>query len=536
MSVDARNTAARAAATGNGVVPTGYKVIVIEDDASDFLLLQRQFRKRIPDATVTCYTGYQEFLAGFPNSACDAIVTDLSLPDGSGIDVVRFVRANDNQLPIVVLTGNGSEQFAVEALKEGADDYLVKGAESFINVPNIISSLFRALSAERAKNESLSELNRFRARFRDFADSASDWFWEQGPDLTFSYVSEGLRDSLGIDTEPLIGKAISALFKNGPPTNWQEFEERIAARELFRDLIITMDSPLLGTRYVRLSGKPIHSETGTFAGYRGVGADITDQVENSERLAKAKKAAEEANRAKSRFLAVMSHELRTPLNAIIGFAEAMLAGVAGKIEARQHDYLQNIRAAGHELLNHVNDILDLSRIEAGRIDFVFEEFSLQEEVLFVADMVRPFAEQSKVSLVEVMGPEDFLVVADRRSLGQVLRNLMTNAVKFTEAGGCVSVSVAQDAENTVIQVSDTGIGIPEHELDRVVEPFHQVGHAFVAIGNGAGLGLSIVHGIVRGHGGRVEIKSKVGEGTTVIVTLPRNLAAGKVSTGIDAED
>ncbi len=512
---------------------TRYKVVVVEDNKSDFLLLQRQFMKRIPNVSVTCFSCYKEFLDGFSGTTCDALVTDLLLPDGSGIDVVRFVRANDNHLPIVVLTGNGSEQSAVEALKEGADDYFVKGADSFINIPNVVSSLFRAFQAEKLKNESLVELNRFRARFRDFADAASDWFWEQGPDLKFNFISEGFRESLGLDTSPLIGKPITAFFRGNPPSNWTEFREKISARELFRDLIFTMDTPRLGVRYVRMSGKPIYSESGEFAGFRGVGADITYQVENSEQLARAKKAAEEANVAKSRFLAVMSHELRTPLNAIIGFAEAMLNGVAGAIGPRQHEYLEHIHGAGHELLNHVNDILDLSRIESGRLDFVFEEFSLQKEVLAVAELVRPMAEKANVTVVEVVGPDDILVVADQRNIGQVIRNLTTNAIKFTKPGGHVTLTVSQNSTDTLIQVADTGIGIPEHELDRVVEPFHQIGNAFVSIGNGAGLGLSIVNGIVRGHRGKMEIKSRVDEGTTVTVTIPRNLEPGEVVSGFD---
>lgn len=507
-----------------------YRVVVVEDDQSDFLLLRRQFLKRIPNATLTCFSSFKEFIEGFAINACDAIVTDLLLPDGSGIDIVRHVRANDSSLPIIVLTGNGSEQHAVEALKEGADDYFVKGADSFITVPNVVSSLLRALQAEKMKNESLSELNRFRARFRDFADSASDWFWEQGPDLNFTYISDGFRDSLGVDSNYFIGKSMTALFRKSPPTNWREFSAQIAKHEKFRDLIFVMDTPELGARYVRLSGKPIYSESGAFAGYRGVGADITHQVENSEHLARAKKAAEEANMAKSRFLAVMSHELRTPLNVIIGFAEAIMAGVAGPVSDRQGEYLENIRGAGHELLNHVNDILDLSRIEAGRVEFNFEEFSLQEEVLAVGEMVRPLGEQANVTVVEVIGPDDVRIVADRRYIGQVIRNLATNAIKFTEPGGHVTLQVTQNERETVIQVSDTGIGIPENELERVVEPFHQVGHAFVSFSNGAGLGLSIVRGIVRGHRGDLKIKSKEGQGTTVSVTIPRNLEAGRLVT------
>lgn len=505
-----------------------YSVLVVEDNPSDFLLLQRQFRKRMPNATVTCFSCCKEFLDGYAGTVCDAVITDLLLPDGSGIDIVRHVRANDNDLPIVVLTGNGSEQSAVEALKEGADDYFVKGAEAYINVPNAVTSLFRALQAERLKNESLYELNRYRARFRDFADSASDWFWEQDADLKFTFISEGFRDSLGIDTGPFIGGDFQTLFRENLPYNWKDFKEKIQAREMFRDLIFTMESLNDGLRYVRLSGKPIHAEDGSFAGYRGVGADVTDQVENSESLAKAKKAAEEANIAKSRFLAVMSHELRTPLNAIIGFAEAMMGGVAGPVRERQNGYLENIRDAGHELLNHVNDILDLSRIESGRSEFTFEEFSLQQEVLAVAELVRPLATKANVTVVEVVGPEDVLIVADRRNLGQVIRNLATNAIKFTEAGGHVTLSVRQTQLDTVITVSDTGVGIPEHELEKVIEPFHQIGTAFVAIGNGAGLGLSIVNGIVCGHRGKLDIQSKVGEGTTVTVTIPRDLKAGKV--------
>jgi two-component system cell cycle sensor histidine kinase PleC len=237
----------------------------------------------------------------------------------------------------------------------------------------------------------------------------------------------------------------------------------------------------------------------------------------------ARKRAETASRAKSQFLANMSHELRTPLNAVLGFAEVIRDRLYGDdAMARYSEYAGNIHASGNHLLGLINDILDLSKIEAGKLELAPERFDLAEDVGEALRFVEPQATRKHVTLVRDM-PTNFEVFADKRALRQIAVNLLGNAVKFTPPGGRVTLSLGRDALGHVrIAVSDTGIGIRREDLDRVLETFGQGRHDISpAEEHGTGLGLAIAKSLAEAHGGQIGIESQVGEGTTVTVTLPQ---------------
>jgi len=230
--------------------------------------------------------------------------------------------------------------------------------------------------------------------------------------------------------------------------------------------------------------------------------------------------ADRANHAKSEFLANMSHELRTPLNAIIGFSEIMRGEVFGPVGSAQYlDYTGHIHASGHHLLCLINDVLDLSRIEAGRlvlnpIDIRFDELA--------RDLCKFFefsAGQRRVELRLEIAPALPLLVADLRAIKQVLINLMANAVKFTREGGSVTLAARCDGGGIEIRVSDTGVGIHPNDLEKVFETFGQGQHQIARQEKGSGLGLPIARGLVQAHGGTLRLTSEVDKGTTVTVTF-----------------
>ncbi len=243
-------------------------------------------------------------------------------------------------------------------------------------------------------------------------------------------------------------------------------------------------------------------------------------VELAEKYAEEKNRAEDANRAKSEFLANISHELRTPLNAIIGFSEIMQSGMFGPLgTAKYEEYCQDIHQSGTYLLGVINDILDMSRIEAGRLALDAEELVLDSIVEESIRIVQNQADAQEIQVVSEVG-EDLRMRGDRKALKQIMLNLLSNAVKFTPSRGRITVRARTTGRAMTFTVADTGIGIPKEALRKLGRPFEQVGNQFTKNHRGSGLGLAITSSLADLHGGAMRIRSREGHGTIVSVRLP----------------
>jgi signal transduction histidine kinase len=229
---------------------------------------------------------------------------------------------------------------------------------------------------------------------------------------------------------------------------------------------------------------------------------------------------EAASRHKSEFLANMSHELRTPLNAIIGFSEVLLERMFGEVNEKQVEYLEDILSSGRHLLSLINEILDLSKVEAGRMELELGTFDLPQSLENALTLVRERATKHEITLDLAMDPRLGDFVGDERKIRQVLLNLLSNAVKFTPEGGRVGVAATLEDGAVQIAVSDTGIGIAPEDQEAIFEEFRQVGGDYARKREGTGLGLTLAKKFVELHGGKIWVESEVGKGSTFTFTLP----------------
>jgi signal transduction histidine kinase len=245
-------------------------------------------------------------------------------------------------------------------------------------------------------------------------------------------------------------------------------------------------------------------------------------------LVQANQELQEANRLKNRFLARVSHELRTPLNAIIGYTDMNLAGYYGTLNDAQTDALERVQRNGRQLLLLINDVLDLSRIDAQGVELEGRAFSPQDLVLSVVSTVEPSVRAKGLDLTYDMAPElPQTLVGDQVRLSQVLTNLVDNAVKFTDEGGIHISALGGNEDTWVLMVRDTGRGISERDLPRIFEEFHQGSPVYGRQSEGVGLGLAIAHRLVMAMGGDIRVQSRLGAGSTFTVILPTTMPAQK---------
>ncbi|CAA6605629.1 putative Histidine kinase [Rhodospirillaceae bacterium LM-1] len=277
-----------------------------------------------------------------------------------------------------------------------------------------------------------------------------------------------------------------------------------------------------GTSYWELAAiAPIKDESGQIGHFVAVKEDISLRKKAEQELLAAKEMAEEANRAKSAFLANMSHELRTPLNAVLGFADMLKEGIYGPLNDRQQEALQDIHRGGTHLLDIINDVLDMSRIEAGRYEISENDVDLKSIIQDCVKMVQPRAQRNAVAITRQVPEHLANVWGDERAVRQIVLNLLSNAVKFSQRRGHVSISAGGDTQGGVwISVADDGPGISSSDLDRLFQPFQQGEQWLTRQHEGTGLGLAISKRLMELHGGTIHLESTLGQGTTVWLHFP----------------
>jgi len=368
----------------------------------------------------------------------------------------------------------------------------------------------RNVTQHRLAEKALTEVQ---AQLRSTINNTPLIIWATDIDGILTMTEGRALEKMGVQGGAAVGQSAFDLYANYPSLT-------AGLRSAVNGELAT-STERLGGRIFDVTYLPSMSETGSVLGAFGLALDVTGREEAVQEMLAAKEEAEFANRAKSEFLANMSHELRTPLNAIIGFSQLLQSNLAGTLEEKQTSYVGDIFNSGELLLQLINDILDLSKIEAGKLELYEEVIDLRDAIHSSVRIVENKAANSGLELSVAVSDSLPGLYADERMVRQVLINLLSNATKFISYGGKIFVRAEPDADGGLtVEVEDTGIGMAKDDIPKALTAFGQIENTFVRSHSGTGLGLPLVKSIVELHDARMSIESEPGQGTTITINFP----------------
>ena len=489
------------------------KLLVIDDEAVMRDGCSRILRKdgcevrtvESGEAGLDLITGKKEFF--------DILLLDLMMPGISGMEVLDSIRSIDQDLVVIVITGYATVESAVEAMKKGAYDFIAKPFtpdQLRIVVKRGLEKRVLQREAEdlrREKEKSLKDVAHEKSRIITIINCMADGVLVTDRDSRIVLHNPSATKLLEMESLPIINMPLYECIKNQDladavvtALNTEESEYHQISQE-----ITSREGS--GGFFLRADTAPVLNEEGKVMGSVTVLHDITQE--------------KELNRMKSDFLTMVSHELRAPVSAIQQQLSVIQGGMAGAITKKQGNMLNRAKERTKGILDLINDLLNVSKIDSGIVVQHKEPLLLKDVVERACQLMEPEAEAKGVELkLETVDPLP-LVNADRENMAQVFINLISNAVKYNVEGGSVTISIQTKGEFVRISVADTGIGVPEKDLPKIFNRFYRVKNPQTRMIIGTGLGLPIVKGIVEAHHGSISIKSKEGEGATFTVLLPR---------------
>lgn len=506
---------------------TPIHILLVEDSPSDATLLRQTLSRsgkegwevvhveRLFDAIDVC-TGAMDCVAcNCAQTDFDVVLLDLSLPDSDGLETVAEFHAAAPNIPIVVLTGSDDEELALEAVAIGAQDYLVKDQIT-------AQLLVRAIRYAIERGQILRQLQESEQRFRGIFEQTFQSMRLLTPEGIVLEVNQTALDLSGTTEKDCLGKQLWNIKPWNEAIETREWLKIAVAKATEGEFVrgeVELCNTLHKKVWIDVSLKPLTDERGNVILLILEGRDISDRKRAEAETLKALEKERELNQLKSKFVSMVSHEFRNPMTTIRAAADLLQDFNDQLTQEKKSNYFCMIQSSINHMLHLLDDILLLGSTEVGKLQYQPTPLDLEKFCRHLTDSLELSASsQHKITLTYI--GESTQVEMDEALLQHILSNLLSNAIKYSPQGGNIRFDIISQNGTATFRVQDEGIGIPLKDQNRLFETFHRASN--VSGFQGTGLGLSIVKKCVELHGGDIEVKSQVGMGTTITVTLPLN--------------
>jgi PAS domain S-box-containing protein len=480
--------------------PSTSDILLVEDDAGQARLVTKALARagcdisHVPDAA-SCL----ERMRQQPPSL---LLLDRGLPDCNGLDLLRTLRAEFPQVCVIMLTGTDDAAVAVDAMRIGAADYIVKRPDlsHLTDLPRVLARNRERLQLLREHDALNQAVRASEERYRELFDNASDAIFVCDAAGLLQQVNQAFLDLVGYTRDDIQGRPLNDFLAPTSPTRTPGLRELSWCSERQPTAELHLLSESGRTTVLEISTRPIR-EHGEVSGFQGIGRDVTEQ--------------RQIEQMKADFLAMITHDMKNPVAIIVGYTEIMLND--SDVGPDWREMLVSIDSSARGLLHLIMNFLDLSKIEAGALQLQQAETDINEVLRQVIQYQGPLARAKRIEVVERLEPVP-LVEVDRSQMDRVFVNLIGNAIKFTPREGCIQVETSCPNSLLEVRISDTGPGISTEQLPQLFRKYQRLSSGGQT--EGTGLGLFIAKSMVEAHGGRVRVESSPNAGATFIVSLP----------------